>query len=142
MFNNDFTSEDKFLLKNHKRDKSYAKSSGIKWHKAKLSWGYFKTYEQHKRESSTNSNAMRMMKLYTSHLSVLHSSYNHICCIFANVIVEVWPQSKQVEFMNLKYKIYFNHKTENSTITECVDYSIIPTHVNIVWRCRSMQAAM
>ncbi len=45
--------------------------------------------------------------------------------------------------MNLKYKIYFNHKTDISTITECLDYSVFLTHINKVWYAvfRSMQAA-
>ncbi len=72
---------------------------------------------------------------------VLCLSYNHICGIFGNVMAEVWLQYKLVQCMNLKYKIYFHHKTENSIIIECFDYSVFPTHVNILWHCRSMQAA-
>ncbi len=99
-----YISGDEFLANNHQKDSSYIKSSAIEWHKEEF-LRYFEGREQHSKELCTNSNVMRIVKLYHRLCVVLHSSYNHICGIFGNVMVEVRPQSKKVECLNPRYKM-------------------------------------
>ncbi len=65
----------------------------------------------------------------------------YFCGIFGNVMALGRPQSKQAKCKNIKYKIYFNHKTKKIPVTKCLGYSIFLTHVNISRHCRSNHAA-